>query len=207
MTAHASVLCAADDIQQIKLGNLTFYVPKAWTRTGIIVADTKSKVTTSPWPQTIETKRVGFIPRADWQPYGSDELPGFIDISYGAGFPSGNVPLDTVTKQWLDIEASRPADSNGFVRVVASAAKEGETPRYEVFVYKGYRNALGQPLIIKAENWDYPLGNRAPSNVTIRAQPHLSLSYRFDDRKFPESTWWPLYQRTLAFLDYLQKPK
>jgi hypothetical protein len=35
----------------------------------------------------------------------------------------------------------------------------------------------------------------------------LGMVYRFDNKEFPPNTWWSLYQRVLAFLDFLQKPK
>jgi hypothetical protein len=169
------------------------------------VALDPNRIIRKPQANPIEAITLGLLPQANWQPYGQRQLPESIDVDLlRAGVPP---PLDQQTRQWLDQSISREPDSDGFVRVSLASSKPGETPTYETFLYKGYLNNLGRPLIIMAENWDYPLGNRAPSNVYITMQSDLSVHYRFDNRKFPKNAWWDLYQRVLAFIDYMQTPK
>jgi hypothetical protein len=85
--------------------------------------------------------------------------------------------------------------------VATGFAKPGERPQWERFVYKGYQNGLGDPLVIDSSNTAYP------STVSISLTQDMNILYRFNNKNFPENAWWNLYQRVLAFIDYLQTPK
>jgi hypothetical protein len=200
ITAQAFAAQAADDIQQIKLGSHVFYVPKAWMSGGPVMANSSQGSIMEPQPSPVEAANLTFRPTESWRPYGSNELPALVSLTYAP--MTGRSILDQRYAKWLDEAVSRSVDNDGFVRV-ASALPLAE----ETFLYKGYLNEFGEPLIVQAHNGNYGLGNRSLSIVIIKARADIVLQYRFDNRKFPENTWWPLYQRVIAFIDDLQKPK
>ena len=99
-----------------------------------------------------------------------------------------------------------PADGDGFVRVAVGFANPGEQPQSETYLYKGYKNEFGQPLVVVSNNQNLSSDVRLASIVTIDPQPGLALIYYFDNRKFPKEAWWSLYQRVLRFIRLLQAP-
>jgi hypothetical protein len=198
--AQATASFAADNIQQIKLGSHVFYVPKAWMSGGPVMANSSQGSIMEPQPSPVEAANLTFRPSEGWRPYGSNELPALVSLTYAP--MTGRSILDQRYAKWLDEAVSRSVDNDGFVRV-ASAPPLAE----ETFLYKGYLNEFGEPLIVQAHNGDYGLGNRSLSIVVIKARADIVLQYRFDNRKFPENTWWDLYKRVIAFLEYLQTPK
>jgi hypothetical protein len=105
-------------------------------------------------------------------------------------------------RRTTDQAALLEADATGFVRIPEGFTKPGQPLAFESFIYKGYQNELGEPLLVKSSN--EPL---YPSTVTINLRPDVRFMCRFENRKFPRSTWWNLYQRVVAFLGYLQMPR
>lgn len=152
--------------------------------------------------QPIAATTLDFWPGVYWEPYGARDLPKIIEINYGPGSPRAQEE-----KHWLDAAASQEPNSAGFVRVNAGFSNREETPQTETFLYKGYLNKFGEPLIVDSVNIEAPNGGRYLSHVTIRIQQDLTLTYHFNNQQFSENTWWPLYQRVLAFLEFLQTPR
>ena len=206
MLAQASNVRAADDIQIINLGPHVFYVPKAWMQGMAVTASLRPKGTVrQPQSTAIDAAELLFSPREDWQPYGRRELPDFIRIIYA--LRDRPPPLDAQTKKWIADSASLPPDSFGFVRVAVGFIKPGEGPNWEKFLYKGFLNKFGEPMVVTSDNTELSPGYRAPSIVNLTTDVDMGIQYRFSSKKFPESTWWDLHQRTLAFVDYLQTRK
>jgi hypothetical protein len=205
LTATTFALHAAEDVQQTSLGPHTFYVPKAWVHGGAVIGIAPSRTVLDAQSAPIEATTLAFRPQNDWKPYGLREMPEMVILQYVPR--TGPPPLDKQRKDWLDQAAALDPDGDGFVRVATGFTKPGEPPQWEAFLYKGYLNKFGEPLVVVSDNMDYPLGNRAPSTVNITWHDDVGMEYRFDNRKFPRNTWWALYQRVLAFLDYLQMPK
>jgi hypothetical protein len=212
LTAQSPNVRAADDIQQIKLGPHVFYVPEAWMQhardaflgQGRVLALAPPNIAVDKaHPGSIDATHIGIWPGVYWQPYGARDLPKAIEIISS----SGRSPPDEQAKLWLDQAASQEPDSDGFVRVETGFANPGEAPQWETFLYKGYLNKVGEPLVIHSNNMETPHGGRYLSDVTIRTQPDLILAYHFDNEQFRKNTWWGLYQRVIAFIDYLQTPK
>lgn len=205
---------AEDDIQLIRLNSYSFFVPKSWM--GAVSAEraTNSGSSNGSWskPQTepidatditlVYPERSSAIRR-----YWNDPLPSLIHISTYRDTPVDLSILRSETKKWLEVAGSQPADADGFVRVWAGFAKPGQQPQSEKLVYKGYLNKVGQPLVIFSNNVATPFADHYPSDVFIPVERDLMLRYSFSNKKFPENSWWALYQQTLAFLDYLRKPK
>jgi hypothetical protein len=208
LTAYAPNVRAADDIQQVKLGPHTFYVPKSWMQGGAITAYAPPQtMVQQPQPDAIHATALSIRPREDWKPYGRRDLPELIRVGYAEGVVPLPPLLGMQRKQLLDEASSMKADGDGFVRVGVGSSEPGKQLASETFLYKGYLNNLGEPLVVLSNNTETPFGHHYPSSVTISPQADLGLQYRFDNKEFPENTWWPLYQRVLAFLDYLQTPK
>jgi hypothetical protein len=201
---------AADDIQQIKLGTYTLYLPKLWMRGMVITAFTRPDgMTYGPQTAPIETDNLSIRPQDDWKPYGKRELPELIRLSYGpgagGGTPRGMLDALGVPKP-QEVQAAKE-DSDGFVGPPIDPAHPEKHRAMEIFVYQRQPNDMGQRFIVESHNAEYPNGRHSPSSVSIGVYPDLGLRYRFDNTVFPENTWWALYQRTLAFLEYMQKPK
>ena len=206
MMAQASSVRAADDIQIINLGPHAFYVPKAWMQGMAVTASLRPKGRVrQPQSTAIDAAELLFSPGEDWRPYGRRELPDFIHIIYARR--ARPPPLDAQTKQWIADSASLPPDSYGFVRVAAGYIKPGERPNWEMFLYKGFLDKFGEPTVVTSDNTELSPGYRAPSIVNVTISVDMSIQYRFSNKNFPESTWWDLHQRTLAFVDYLQTQK
>jgi hypothetical protein len=206
MIALASSVRAAEDIQIINLGPHVFYVPKAWMRGMDVTAYLRPKgMLREPQPTAIDAAELLFSPGEDWQPYGRRELPDFIRIIYAPR--DGPPPLDAQTKKWIADSASLLPDNYGFVRVAVGFIKPGEGPNWEKFLYKGYLSKFGEPMVVTSDNTELSPGYRAPSIVNLTINVDMGIQYRFSNKKFPESTWWDLHQRTLAFVDYLQTRK
>jgi hypothetical protein len=220
-----SVLCAViapaigaqadDDIQLIRLNSHSFFIPKPWMAGGGVSVEraTNGGSTERRWkPQAepidgtdltlINPGESSAIVR-DW----TDPLASLIHLSSYRETLVDFAQLGIEAKMWLEIAASQPADADGFVRVWAGFAKPSQEPFYEKFVYKGYLNKVGQPLIIVSYNTETPFADHFPSDVFIAVEHDLMLRYQFSNKKYPESTWWDLYQHTLAFLSYMQRPK
>lgn len=201
---------AEDDIQLITLHSHSFFIPKRWMAgAGVGAGGTKG-----PWwkPQAepIDATELHFINpdrNSALQEQWADPLPSLIAVSSYADMPRDLAFLRPETKEWLEVAASQPADAYGFVRVWAGFSKPGQPPQSEKFLYKGYLNNVGQPLIVISDNIETPFADHYPSSVFIPIERDLMLRYLFSNKKFPERTWWDLYQHTLAFVDYLQRPK
>jgi hypothetical protein len=207
VTVQASI-AAADDNQQIKLGPHTFYFSKVWMQGGAITAYASPQtMVQEPQPDSIQATALSIRPREDWKPYGRRELPELIRIGYAQRVVSAASPLGMQRKQLFDEASSIKADGDGFVRTTAEPANSAKQLALENFVYKDYVNEFGEPLVVLSNNSETPFGHHYPSSVIIALKADLELQYRFDNKEFPENTWWDLYQRTLTFLDYLQKPK
>jgi hypothetical protein len=205
--AGGSKALAAEDIQQINLGQYAFYFPKAWMKDGLVVAYNRpSGRVQEPQPNPIEARDLSIRPWWGWKPYGKAELPDLIRLSHAAP-RTGRPPLNPEIKKWIEEAPSLKEDSDGFARVAVGFTKPGEQPAWEKFLYKGYANKLGEPLVVDSNNVETPFGQHYPSSVTISLEDDLDLQYRFENKVFPESAWWPLYQRTLAFIDFLRMPK
>lgn len=208
---------ADSDVQLIRFNNQSFFIPKSWmVRLGAInaVRATPGGGIEGRWsePQAEPIDATDLTLMAPdrnaaivkvW----TEPLPSLIHISSYRGTPRDLSGLLPETKKSLDIAASKPADADGFVRVWPEFAKPGQQSPFERFLYKGYLNQLGQPLIIFSDNLETPLGVRYPSDVYIVVKRDLSLHYMFSNKEFPINAWWNLYKQTRAFLDYLQNPK
>jgi hypothetical protein len=211
-----SVLCAlmatafgahADDgIQIIRLHEHSFFIPKSWMGAGVdaeraTCGGSVEGTWRKPQAEPIDATEIGLV-HPDRTPailrYWTDPLPSMIRVSTYCDTPTDLSILRPEMKKMLEATASEPADADGFVRIYLSQEK---------FLYRGYLNKLGHPLIIFSNNMETPFGDHYASDVFIPFERHLMLRYQFSNRKFPENTWWDLYQHTLAFLDYLQKPK
>ena len=211
ITVQASVLLAADDIQQIKLGPHIFYLPKEWMQgdrtpraQGMILAQNPpNPPVKQAQSRPIDATKLDIWPGVAWQPYRAADLPKIIEIIYGT---MGRSPRVQQQKRWLDEAATREPDRTGFVRVGVSFANPG-VPYFETFLYKGYLNKVGEPLIVHSNNVESPNSGHYLSHVTIRIQQDLGLTYHFSNQEFPESSWWALYERVIAFLEFLQTPK
>jgi hypothetical protein len=203
VSVHTSELFAADEIQQIKLGPHIFYVPEAWmTGAGVTAFIRPQGMVEKPQSTVIEADSLSFRPSDNWQPYPKHELPDFIHVSYmpWRQLVQTSGPIKTADRQlqkWMAEAARSTPDQDGFVRVEA----------YGVFLYKASLNSLLGPLVVASNNVDLTPGRRLPSTVSFVTNSHIGGQYRFDNTKFPESTWWELYEHVLAFVDYLQKPK
>jgi hypothetical protein len=193
----------ADDIQLFNLGPHAFYVPKAWMGSGAFHALGARSDVSRPQPAPIVAMDLIIFPRyersAQWDRFALRDLPDFIRISYSAGT---RLLISEKHRRAIEQAASMEPDQDGFVRIATGFTRPGEPPQWERFVYKDYLNVLGEPLVVESDN-DHPF----PSVVRITLQSDLRLEYRFDNRKFPREVWWDLYQRVVAFLDYLQVPK
>jgi hypothetical protein len=78
ITVQTSATCAADDVQQIKLGTHTFYVPKAWMTGASVTAFLRPQgMVQKPQRTVIETDSVSFRPTDNWRPYNNQELPDY----------------------------------------------------------------------------------------------------------------------------------
>ena len=206
MIAQASNVRAADDIQIINLGPHVFYVPKTWMQGIAVTAYLRPKgMVQQPQPTAIDTTELSLRPGEDWQPYGRRELPDLIRIGYVPR--KGPPPLNAQAKKWIAELASLPPDNYGFVRVAVGFIKPGEGPQWEAFLYKGFLNKFSEPMVVISNSTELSNGYRAPSIVNVTISVDMGIQYSFDNRKFPESTWWDLHQRTLTFVDYLQTRK
>jgi hypothetical protein len=222
LVAHAVPAHAANEIQLIRLNNQSFFVPKSWMARHTVIAERATDGGGSkgrwsePQAEPIDATELTFLGPdqnaailRDW----TDPLPSLILISSYRDEPRDFSGLLPETKKWLDVAASQPPDADGFVRVWPDFAKPGEQPPDETFVYKGYLNEVGQPLVIFStnlpllSNFNAPGTHQYPSDAFIAVKRDLRLRYKFSNERFPENTWWDLYQHTLAFLEYLQKPK
>jgi hypothetical protein len=208
LLASACGVYAEDDIQLIRLHSQSFFIPKSWMGNGVNAERaTDGGGTKGSWwksqTEPIDATDITLAIRQYWP----DPLPPLIHISSYRDTPTDASRLLPETKKWLEVAASQPADANGFVRVWAGFAKPGQQPQSEKFLYKGYLNKVGQPLIIFSDNLETPFADHFPSDVIIPIERDLTLRYLFSNKQFPENTWWNLYQHTLAFVDYLQKPK
>jgi hypothetical protein len=204
MPPSASSAQAVDDIQRIHLGPHTFYVPKSWMKPQSFVANAARTMIDRPQPSDIVASTLGIEPRrvpAYWGPSDRLDGPDLIILDYGTGAGTGRPPLEIERQRWFEQAASLEPDREGFVRVGTGFTKPGEPPQWERFVYKGYRNALGDAFVVDSSNTTYP------SSVGISFAPDMTLRYRFNNEKVPERAWWGLYQHVLAFLDHLQMPK
>ncbi len=207
----AGGLRASEDIQQIRLGPHVFYLPKIWMRDKLPGAGTvtvqKSRRNATDTAQSgpIDASKLDIWPGVYWQPYGARDLPRVIEIIYDSSH--GRSPLAEREKRRLDQAALREPDADGFVRVKSGFVEPGRPPQWETFLYKGYTNKIGEPLVVHSNNLEAPRGDRYLSDVNIGTDSDLFLMYHFDNAKFPKSKWWPLYQKVLAFIDFLQARK
>jgi hypothetical protein len=212
LIAPTAVAHADGDVQLIRLNGRSFFIPKPWFAGGGISAEraTDGGSTKGYWqkPQSepIDATGFGFIYpdknsaiARDW----TYPLPSLIRISTYRDTPTDAARLLPETKKFLEVAASQAADADGFVRVWPDLAKAAT----EKFLYKGYLNKIGQPLIIFSNNVETPFADHYSSDVFIAIEHDLSLRFSFSNVKFPESTWFGLYQHTIAFVDYLQKSK
>jgi hypothetical protein len=157
-----------------------------------------------PQASDIVASDLGIYPRkvpAYWGLSDRFDNPDLIRLHYGMRVGTGLAPVEIERRSWFDQAASLEADRDGFVRVGTGFTRPGEPPEWERFVFKGYQNPLGDAFVVRSSNTKYP------STVDISIAPDMTLSYGFDNRKAPETTWRSLYQRVLAFLDYLQMPR
>jgi hypothetical protein len=216
LIAPTAVAYADGDVQLIRLNGRSFFIPKPWFAGGGISAEraTDGGSTKGYWqkPQSepIDATGFGFIYpdknsaiARDW----TDPLPSLIRISTYRDTPTDAARLLPETKKFLEVAASQAADADGFVRVSVGFAKPEQQPATEKFLYKGYLNKIGQPLIIFSNNVETPFADHYSSDVIIALEHDLSLRFSFSNVKFPESTWFGLYQHTIAFVDYMQKSK
>lgn len=111
-----------------------------------------------PQKTPIEATTFGLRPQNNWKPYSLKEMPEWVILRHVAR--TGPPPLDKQRKNWLDLAVSLDPDSDGFVQVATGFTKPGQLPQWEAFLYKGYLNEFGEPLVVISENMDYPLGNR-----------------------------------------------
>jgi hypothetical protein len=216
VAAPASSAFADDGAQQINLGTQTFYVPKSWMlgmrntppKGGIVSAYRPPNLTIDKAQLApINATEIAIQPGEHWQkPYDLDELPQFIIINYvQRDRPPSS---DEQTKHWINQANSQKADADGFVRVTPIAFASDHPPALEAFLYKGYLNKFGEPLVIHSNNIDAPGGQRYLSSVYgISLQTDMWVRYDFDNSKFPKNTWWDLYQRVLGLINFLQTPR
>jgi hypothetical protein len=201
---HGSVLFAADDIQQIRVGAEIIYVPKSWIGFDSVFAETKGASEAKlPQPGIVDVAHLTMRPNVQWRPFDFAGLPTFVLINYTPAPPPGskNV-LSEQYKQLLNRAKSLPADRYGFVRIATGFTKPGEPPQWERFLYKDYQDKFGEPLIVFSSNL-----KGVHSSAGVRVGDDMSVGYLFNSDEFPESTWWDLYKRVLAFIEYLQTPK
>jgi hypothetical protein len=196
---------AAEDVQVINLGPHTFYVPKSWMQSyGTFTAFAHPRTMVDrPQSTPIDASDLAIRPSAaagNWGAFDRRDLPDLIGMIYASG--AHRDPMLEVHRRWLDDAASQKGDESGFVRVATGFIKPGEPLQWERYVYKGYQSAYGEPLMVVSSNLSL-----IPSTVNISLYPDISIEYRFSNKKFPRSTWWNLYQRVVAFLDFLQTPK
>jgi hypothetical protein len=195
---------AEDDIQIFNLGpHAVFYVPKSWMQHGSFTAYAPPRtMVDKPQSAPIDARSLSihlqFTP-VQLGPFERRDLPDFIEIISGVGPDRG---LFEMYQHSMDQAALLQADPTGFVQIATGFTKPGERPVSERYLYKGYQNELGEPLLVEASN-----DTLYPSTVTINLRPDVRFMYRFEDRKFPRSTWWDLHQRVVAFLGYLEMSK
>jgi hypothetical protein len=201
----AQVRAAEDDIQIFNLGPhvAVFYVPKSWMQHGSFTAYAPPRtMVDKPQSAPIDARSLSihlqFTP-GQLGPFERRDLPDFIEIISEVGPDRG---LFEMYQHSMDQAAPLQADATGFVRIATGFPKPGERPVWERYLYKGYQNELGEPLLVEASN-----DTLYPSTVTINLRPDVRFMYRFENRKFPRSTWWDLHQRVIAFLGYLQAAK
>jgi hypothetical protein len=201
MTTQGFVLFAADDVQQIKVGAEILYVPKAWIGFGSVWAGTSSgEKIALPQPEIVEIATLGMRPRSHW---GSNlgSLPTFVNIVRSPA-PSALTEQSDKYKRLFDRTASLDPDSYGFVRIATGFAQPGEQPDWEEFLLKAYQNKFGEPFMVRSSN-----NKMVQSQTGMHIEQDMAVNYRFNNTDFPESTWWDLHKRVLAFVEYLQKPK
>jgi hypothetical protein len=137
MTAQTSMLFAADDIQQIKLGPRTLYIPKSWMQGGAVTAYAPPQtMVQQPQPDPIIATSLSIRPREDWKPYGRHELPELIRVGYGPRTAPLPPPLATLQQQLLDKASSMKLDADGFVRTMADPTNPTKQLALETFVYR-----------------------------------------------------------------------
>jgi hypothetical protein len=210
---QASVGLAANDIQEIKLGPRTLFVPKTWMIGAGVTAFVRSGgMVQEPQANPIETDGgVSFRPSDYWALYSAHQLPEFIHVNYAPWRQSiqtgeSKKTADRQLQKWMTEAARSIPDRYGFVRVEAYPGAD-QVPRWQVFVYQGSLRDRAGPLVVRSNSSDLMPGHRLPSFVGFISTGGLGGQFRFDNTKYPESTWWTLYQRVLAFVDYLQTPK
>jgi len=201
LTVHGSELLAADDIQQIKVGAQTLYVPKTWIGFYSVWAGASSGATIKiPQPGTVDVAHLSMRPNFQWRDFNFGGLPKFILIGYSPTPPSESENhLSDKYKRMLDDADSLAPDRYGFVRIAKGFERPGELPTWERFVYKGYRTKYGEALIVESSNT-----SGVWSSAGIRVRDDMRVQYLFTS---PENTWWDLHENVMAFLDYLQTPK
>ncbi len=213
--ASAVAANAEGDIQLIRLNSYSFFVPKTWMAAGGVTAEraTNGGGSLGTWrkPQAdpIDATDLTFL-RPDRNPAilrdWIDPLPSIVHVYSYRDAPLDFSILRPDRKKWLEVAASQAPDANGFVRVWPDVKPEQQTS-LETLLYKGYLNKVGQPLVVFSTNVETPFADHYPSDVFIPVERDLALRYSFSNKSFPENAWWELYQHTLEFLDYLQKPK
>jgi hypothetical protein len=214
LAAQSPNVSAADEVQQIKVGAETLYVPKSWIGFDSVFGAGTAGGSEIKLPQsgTVEVAQMAMRPNAQWQSYrpwqslSLGSLPTFIRIGYGVALPAlvgkaKEKTADRYKQLFKKVETLTP-DKYGFVRIATGFANPGEPPQWERFLYKGYQDQFGEPLIVDSSNV-----KGVHSVVGLHAQLDLSVTYFFEKEEFPESTWWDLYKRVRVFLDYLQKLK
>lgn len=202
--AYASILLAADEIQQIKVGAEIIYVPKTWIGFDSVFAGAPSGAEIKiPQPGIVEVAQLTMRPNPRWQPFTLAGLPTFIIIGYSpAATPESANKSSEEYKQMLEHAESLTPDHYGFVRIATGFAKPGEPPTWERFLYKGYRNEYGEALIVNSSNL-----KGVHSTAGFRASRDMRVQYLFSSDQFSESSWFDLHKRVMAFVDYLQTPK
>jgi hypothetical protein len=202
MTVQTSALFGADDIQQIKLGTHTLYVQKTWMTEGRVTAYLPQGMVQKPQPTVIETDSISFLPNENWRPYSNRELPYYINlidmpwsrpVQTSGPLQTGDIQL----QRWMADAARSTPDQDGFVRVEA----------YGVFLYKPSLNSPLGPVVVQSTDQHLMPWHNMAAFVHFVTSNGIGVQYRFDNTKFPESTWWDLYQHVLAFIENLQTPK
>lgn len=156
-----------------------------------------------PQPGIVDVARLSMRPNAQWRPFNSAGLPTFVLLVYSpAPPPVSENRLSEKYKQMLEHAESLTADRYGFVRIATGFTRPGEPPTWERFLYKGYRTKYGEALVVQSSNL-----KGVHSSAGVRAGDDMRVQYLFNNEEFPESTWWELYQRVTAFLNYLQTVK
>jgi hypothetical protein len=205
-----------DDIQVFNFGAYKLYIPKHWLMTGTWDAtlsdDNKAGGTKAEWRTTtaepLEADALLMVPdnpavARDWD----SKLAKHMRLTYREhrGDLSKLIPPIQHT---VDAATSLQPGEDCFVRTWPRQYDKPGKPTYEEFICKGYRNKVGQPLIIHSFTMRDPYyGETNLSDVTIAIETNLSLRYQFSSKDFPENTWFDLYQHMVEFVDYLQKPK